>query len=133
MIVITFLLAATTILNIFFFRLFRKNRKTRKKRILLREQNHRVKNNLQLISSLLSMQTRQLSDLNAKKAVQESQLRLHSMLIIQKKLYNHGSETSIEVADFIAELAHAVLTAGGYELLKPVYQIERFRLEVELA
>ena len=57
------------------------------KTVLLREVHHRVKNNLQIISSLLSMQQRALSDPQAKAAVGDTRQRISALALIYRTLY----------------------------------------------
>ncbi len=72
---------------------------------LLKEIHHRVKNNLQMVMSLLQVQSHHLKDPAAMKAIKESQNRIHSMSLIHKKLYQSESVMSINMAVYIQELA----------------------------
>ena len=108
-----FVLAAG--MSLVFFRLYRKTRRmSRWNEELVKEQNHRVKNNLQIVSSLLSLQAKRLSDEAARKAVEESQLRVNSMAIIHRRLYDGDKLVSIDLSEFIPELVGDVLNAYGY-------------------
>lgn len=80
--------------------------KTSKEReTLLKEIHHRVKNNLQVISSLLSMQSRQMDDGEAKSAVKEGQSRIKSMSLIHQKLYSQDELSRINMKEYISELS----------------------------
>lgn len=74
------------------------------KDVLLREVHHRVKNNMQIISSILSMQSRNLDDPRLKEILQESQNRIHSMALIHENLYNHKSLANIMFSTYIKSL-----------------------------
>ena len=71
---------------------------------LMKELNHRVKNNLQIIISLLSFQTRFLEAPEARNAIMETQHRIYSMSLIHQKLYQSGDNTSMEFKGYIADL-----------------------------
>ncbi|RQD83749.1 PAS domain S-box protein, partial [Methanosalsum natronophilum] len=81
----------------------------RRKEILLREIHHRVKNNLQVISSLLNMQARNFNDDAIKNAFLDSQTRVRSMSIAHEKLYGSTNLSSIEIADYIKTLQNHML------------------------
>ena len=109
------LLLLTAGLSVVFFRSNRKNKRiSRINEELVREQNHRVKNNLQLMSSLLNLQAKRLTDPAAKKAIGESRLRLQSMVIVHKRLFDNDQLAKIDLADFFQELVDGVLNAYGF-------------------
>src|SRR5690625_7455206 len=76
----------------------------RKKDILLKEIHHRVKNNLQIISSLLSLQSRQLESPQAREAMQSSRNRIKSMALIHQKLYQDEDLVGVDIAEYIDKL-----------------------------
>lgn len=75
------------------------------KRALLQEVHHRVKNNLCIISSLLSMQAEQLENRDAVAKLHDSRERVMSMAMIHEQLYQHDDMSSINLADYVQELA----------------------------
>ncbi len=84
--------------------------------VLLREVHHRVKNNLQVISSLLNMQSRYLMDPMAKDIFEASVNRIQSMARIHEKLYRSESLARIDLAGYIRDLASGLVrtcSAGG--------------------
>lgn len=71
------------------------------KEILLKEIHHRVKNNLQIVTSLLKLQGRYISDKKALKLLKDSQDRIHSMSIIHQKLYQSKDLSHIDFHDYM--------------------------------
>ena len=80
---------------------------------LLRELYHRVKNNLQVISSLFSLQLRTLPDGEARLALQESADRVRAMALVHEKLYQSKNLSSIALDDYIGDLCHQLGNAAG--------------------
>jgi len=72
---------------------------------LVREIHHRVKNNLQIVISLLNLQSANLQNDAALKAIKESQSRMYAMSLIHQKLYMTDERTSINMKDYIHELS----------------------------
>jgi two-component sensor histidine kinase len=71
---------------------------------LLKEVHHRVKNNLQMVMSLLNAQSFYLKDDAAMLAIRESHHRIHAMSLIHKKLYQLDNVTAIDMNNYIEEL-----------------------------
>lgn len=85
----------------------------KEKELLLQEIHHRVKNNLQLISSLLSLQSRSVDDKSATLALQEGQARVQSMALIHKNLYSDNASSGLEVKDYVIQLTQQLLQTYG--------------------
>ena len=81
-----------------------KNTLLEEKEWLLKEVHHRVKNNLQVVMSLLYSQTAHLSDEKAVKAFTDAQQRIHSIALIHQKLYQSTSMHLVAMKDYIGEL-----------------------------
>ncbi len=103
-----------TLLLLMLFRLFRKVIKQKSviekaisdKDILIKEIHHRVKNNLQLVSSLLTLQSRGIDDEKAKSAIQEGKNRVRSMALIHQDLYKKEELKAIGVKSYLEKLTH---------------------------
>ena len=77
--------------------------------LLLKEIHHRVKNNLETVSSLLELQSATLTDEHALAAMQAGQSRVHSMGLLHQKLYQGKNLAAIEMKDYFANLAAGLL------------------------
>jgi PAS domain S-box-containing protein len=83
----------------------------REREVLLREVHHRVKNNLQVICSLLDLQANALRDDRAARAFAESRNRVRSMALVHDALYRGGELGWVNAADYIKELANHLFVA----------------------
>jgi PAS domain S-box-containing protein len=81
--------------------------------VLLQEVHHRVKNNLQVISSLINMQVRQLQDTSSRDALQECQTRVQAIALIHEKLYQSKDYARVPFSEYAKSLAANVLSATG--------------------
>jgi two-component sensor histidine kinase len=73
-------------------------------KMLVKEIHHRVKNNLQIVSSLLGLQTRYAHDKKVEEALIESRVRIQAMSILHQNLYNKSDHTSISIKNYFEEL-----------------------------
>ena len=94
----------------------------RQKDVLMKEINHRVKNNLQVISTLLSLQLANIKDEDAKLSIEESISRISSIALIHQSLYKGDNLTSIEISGFAKELLNQVSSVYGKPGQKMVLQ-----------
>ncbi len=104
------------------------------KSFLLKEIHHRVKNNLEVVSSLLALQSNQLQDDAAKNAMQDSQNRVHSMSMIHQRLYQGKNLASIEMKDYCFNLtAHVLDSFGAEEQINVKCNMKPIELDVDTA
>ncbi len=105
------------------------------KEILLREVHHRVKNNMQIISSILRMQNRNIDDPKLKDVLQESQNRIHSMALIHENLYNNKSLANINFSSYIKSLTNNIARSYTSHQANVVfdYQIDDAYLPMDIA
>jgi len=90
-----------------------KNRANLRIQTLMRDLHHRVKNNLQILSGLFTMQIENLSDENTKNALRENEARLTSMNLIHNKLYLDNTTTKIEMNEYLTKLLNHIKDSFG--------------------
>lgn len=107
----------------------------REKEALLREIHHRVKNNLQIISSLLNLQADYLKDNQALEVFQNSQNRIELMALIHEKLYQSEDLARINFADYIQELITNLFSAYTFkpEAIALALNLEDIFLDIDTA
>jgi two-component sensor histidine kinase len=96
------------------------------KNILLKEIHHRVKNNLQVISSLLNLQSAQIKDPVTVQLFRDSQNRVRSMALIHEKLYQSHDLARIDFKSYIESLSNYLVRSYATEARRVT-----FRLEIE--
>ena len=85
------------------------------KELLLREVHHRVKNNLQVISSLLDLQADQLQDARDLELIRDSRQRIRSMALIHEQLYRHDDLSRVALGPYLENLAGHLFRSYGIE------------------
>ncbi|OQP57062.1 hypothetical protein A3860_10875 [Niastella vici] len=112
-------LAASGVFLALLFWVWQQNKKIRKQEghlnYLMKELHHRVKNNLQIVSSLLNLQSTRIEDPIAQKALMEGQHRIEAMSLIHQKLYQTQTSSRVNIREFIAELSENLMHAYGYK------------------
>jgi len=109
------------------------NTSLREKEVLLKEIHHRVKNNLQVISSLLSLQAKQITDKDAQVAFEESRRRIRTMAIVHEELYRSRNIADINLAEQLARLTDELMRSLGREGVHAVVDAEPVFLQIDKA
>ncbi|MBZ2165774.1 sensor histidine kinase [Methanobacterium spitsbergense] len=107
----------------------------KEKDILLQEIHHRVKNNMQIISSLLNLQIKYIKDDEAIDVLKESQNRVKSMAMIHEKLYQSNDFTRISLTEYIESLVNGLFYSYSIdqEEISSIINVDNLRLNIETA
>jgi two-component sensor histidine kinase/sensor domain CHASE-containing protein len=107
----------------------------REKEALLKEVHHRVKNNLQVVSSLLYLQSAGVQSEEALHALADSQNRISSMALVHERLYRSRDLTSIDMADYVRTVAENLLDSygGGAQNVRLNLRLDDIRLHIDAA
>lgn len=81
------------------------------KEVMLREINHRIKNNLQIISSLLSLQSQHVADPQTRQAFAESQRRVYAIALVHDHLYQAKNLARVNLGSYLQQLGDSVVRA----------------------
>ncbi|MFN3997367.1 histidine kinase dimerization/phosphoacceptor domain -containing protein [Algoriphagus sp.] len=109
-------------------------KKNVEKEFLLKEIHHRVKNNLETISSLLSLQKSKIQSKEFRKIMEETQNRVQSMGMIHQRLYQGENMKEIEMKGFFENLGnHIIDTFDASERIRFLANMEPIELDVDLA
>ena len=105
------------------------------KEVLLKEIHHRVKNNLQIISSLLNLQSRYIKSKKTLEMFKESQHRVRAMAYIHEKLYQSKDLAKIDITEYIRNLVNSLFRSYkiGQGLIKPTINVEKIFMDVDAA
>jgi len=93
------------------------------KDVLLKEVHHRVKNNLQIISSLLNLQSNYLNDELSKSLFKESQNRIKTLALVHEKLYNSSDVEYVDLHEYIYSIANLLSYSYDKEFIDVTYQM----------
>jgi PAS domain S-box-containing protein len=100
------------------------DRSLREKTVLLKEIHHRVKNNFQIISSLINLQNRQMADETMQSIFRSFQSRIHSMALVHEMMYHHQDFSRMNMHQYIENLVN---------FLKSIYHIINKRIEISVS
>lgn len=104
------------------------------KELLLKEIHHRVKNNLMIISSLLSLQSRQAKDRETMDLFRESENRTRSMVLIHERLYRSEDLKNIDLAEYLGRLASEIFRSYSADSrIRLKLEIDELKVDVETA
>ena len=140
---VTALTIGVSLLLLFAYLLYRGNKKVKvanaslfkreqEKALLLRELNHRIKNNLQMISSLLNLQSHELIGHPAKEAIVAGKHRVEALSLVHRKLYQEELDTRILLKEYIEELVLGLF--HGYKAsFEPNFKIDDISVSLDTA
>ncbi len=109
--------------------------KNEKIEILVRELHHRVKNNLQVVSGLLSLQSNRLEDETAKQAMDAGRSRVDAMALIHQKLYMDESLESVNIETYISNLTTSLAMSFGFDnrIVKTEILLQKKDIDIDIA
>ncbi len=91
-------------------------KREKEKAVLLRELNHRVKNNLQMVASLFNLQASQLKGKESAAVLKAARLRVDTLTLIHQKLYREEVDGYVKLDDYIQELTENLIFSYGKEV-----------------
>lgn len=128
------------------YRLYKRNQETQKQlavqnkqiskaleqnQILIKEIHHRVKNNLQVVSSLLSLQERKVDDQATKEALRSSQTRVQTMSLIHKSLYQKDDVRSIDIKNYFKQLTENLVSSFAINPVNLKLDIDELNIDID--
>lgn len=129
-------IASVVVVTILVLAYFQKRKSKKRLELMMRELNHRVKNNFQQLNALLSLYKKQLDDEPARKAITETANRVNAMGLVHARLYLDDRQiTHVRLDHFIAELTRDLMSGYGFSpgTLKPVLALDPVSLHADKA
>ncbi len=107
----------------------------KEKEVLIKEIHHRVKNNLQIISSLLNLQTRYVEGEETINILKESQNRVKTMAMVHEKLYQSTNLKNINFKDYIENLVSGLFYSYGVKkgIIEPQVHVDDLKMDIDTA
>lgn len=106
--------------------------KSAQNELLLKEIHHRVKNNLQTISSLLYLQSAHIKDDEVREAVKAGQHRVESMALIHQKLYQRENLASVEMKEYFQNLGQSLFMTFGVDPARLSLHLDMEELDLDV-
>ncbi|MBL4668916.1 MAG: tetratricopeptide repeat protein [Flavobacteriales bacterium] len=104
------------------------------KEVLFKEVHHRVKNNFQVISSLLNLHANNTDNKSVKKALGEAKDRIGSMALVHEKLYQSDDLTRIKMSEYVSQLIEYLIQSFDDNIdVEPVVTVDDFYMNIETA
>lgn len=104
----------------------------KQKEILLQEVHHRVKNNLQLIASLLNLQLMSIENESARRAIEESKSRVQAIALMHKGLYQDDNYNSVHLKSYVNELIDNQKTLSNSSELKLDFKVKIDPIDLDI-
>jgi two-component system, sensor histidine kinase PdtaS len=104
----------------------------KEKEFLIKEIHHRVKNNLQIISSMLNLQAENIDDAAAKEVLQESRLRINSMALIHQLLYTKNNMLNVMISDYLSTLLSQIEKSYSNVSRKIITELQCDNVNIDL-
>src|SRR5208283_3851046 len=104
----------------------------REKETLLRELYHRTKNNMQVITSLLDLQSRGIDNKKTLQILEDTKDRIHSMSLVHEKLYKAKNLSQVYLSDYIKDLADALMKSHHADMEQISLHVEVERIPVSI-
>ncbi len=111
----------------------KKAEEAHKKDLLLKEIHHRVKNNMQIISSLLNLQCQYISDRKYQEMFRESQNRIRSMALIHERLYQSQDLEIVDFREYISSLVNGLVRSYNNPGISVTMDVDDIFLDVDMA
>ena len=89
-------------------------RQSKQLETMMKELHHRVKNNLQIVTSLLNLQSYRLNDAEAIAAIRQSRQRVHAMSLIHQRLYQTDVSAFVNIKQYLTDLSESLLSSYGF-------------------
>ena len=102
-------------------------------KLLMQERQHRAKNNLQIISELLGLQSGYLTNQDAIGAIESSKSRMQAVSLIDKLLYQNPDNTEINMSEYIQKLVENLVLLFGNRKIKIKLEIQKLLLDANIA
>jgi two-component sensor histidine kinase len=100
--------------------------------ILLKEIHHRVKNNLQVVSSIMELQSGAIHDENSKRAVKNGQSRVKSIALIHQLLYQSDTITNVDFSKYLNQLIESIHNTFMRPDKKIIYEIRSDNIQLDI-
>jgi PAS domain S-box-containing protein len=100
---------------------------------LLHEVDHRVKNNLQMVSSLIVMQARTIADDTARQSLQDMLARVEALSTVHRRLYQSEDVGRFDVSDFLKDLVNDVVAASRFADMETRFELDSVEIAANRA
>ncbi len=109
------------------------HRRVQEKDILLRELQHRVKNNLQMITALIRLEARNLSDVSAGERFDRLAGRVNSLALLYNAMSEEGHGESVDLGVYLSQIASAVMQAHAVEGIRLDLKVDAWPVSINVA